>query len=481
MDNLRYKIVSSSKWSFASEAISKGLSPLLLLVVARLLTPEDFGVVGAATVVISFCQIFWEAGFAKALIQAEVGIEKKATAAFWCNAVMSVVIFILLFVLAPYLALLFSDDTLTLVIRVLGLTLIFSSLSCIYTALFQRGFMFRAIFLVRLFSSMLTGFTFIALALLKCRYWALVGGMLVGSLAQLILSCLLSPWRPKIEFDLSAALKMIPFSMWVLVSGVLTWFYLWADSFVIGAYLNTHDLGLYRTGQTFVSFILALSLSPITPLLFSVFSRMQNDKSLIKASLLRAIRAITMIAFPIGFGLTVISEPLIHTVLGPKWLEATPVVALMAIVQAISWLWGANADAYRAIGKPDIEAKIWALGILYYLPVYLLVAPHGLEPFLWSRLALIFVAFPIHLYFLRKQFSIQVQEFFGNIKMVLIATAIMALIALAISRVMLPFGMLWRLTAVGFSAIIAYTVSIYFLDKEYIRTNMSSYIQLQKR
>ena len=195
--SLKTKVVSAAKWSAFAEIASKGITPIIFIVLAWILTPKDFGLVAIATMVISFSQIFWDAGLSKALIQRQGDVEKTANIVFWTNMILGIVIYGLLFLSASFIAHLFKEPLAEAVIKVQGLQIILASLFSVQTALFQKELNFKKLFYVRLLTSVLPGFASIPFALWGFGYWALVVGSLVGAFGQLILLWLISSWRPR--------------------------------------------------------------------------------------------------------------------------------------------------------------------------------------------------------------------------------------------------------------------------------------------
>jgi len=421
------RIVNASKWSAFSEITSQAIRPLLFIILARLLTPEDYGVVAIAAMIISFSQVFWDAGLSKALIQREEDTEKTSNIVFWTNAALGVLIYVIVFVSAGFIAKFFKDPRVILVIQVQSLQIIIASLYSVQTALYQRQLNFRTLFWTRFITAVIPGVASIPLAYAGYGYWALVGGTLLGSMAQLIVLWKASPWRPRLEYDIELAKQLFSFGIWVTVEGLLSWFILWVDSIIIGNYLGSHYLGLYRTGNNFITMIFGLLINPLMPVLFSSFSRMQQDLEQLRNVFLKVSKLIAMIALPVGIGSFLIAEPLVAVIFGDKWHDMTPVIGFMGIMHGLSWLVGTNAEVYRAIGRPDLNTKIMFISLIYYLPAYLAAIPHGFITFLWARLGVACLSLPIHILVARKYLNLKILYFVANLKWVILASIMMSI------------------------------------------------------
>ena len=388
---MTHKAIHAFKWSALGEIASRAIGPLVFLVLARLLVPEDFGVVAAATVVISFSQVFSDAGLAKALIQRHDRVEESANVVFWLNLVIGLVIVTFLFFGAHFIADFFHDERIALVVQVLSLQILLTAFSSVHTALLQKDLNFKPLFWVRLVTTTAPGLASIPLAINGMGYWALVFGTLLGQMAQSAALWMFSPWRPHGRLDRNLATELVAFGKWAMLSGLIGWFYGWMDAIVVGHYLGPHDMGIYRTGNTFVTMIFGLIFSPLLPVLYSAFSRMRHDLSKVAESLLLVVKGIAMVAFPISAGLIALRAPIEQFVFRDEWGGIGMVIAILALVQGFSWLVGSNGEAYRGVGKPHIETWAMALSLTAYFIGYVFSVHYGLLVFLLSRLAMVFI------------------------------------------------------------------------------------------
>jgi O-antigen/teichoic acid export membrane protein len=404
------------KWSFASELAAKAIQPIVFIVHARLLTPEDFGVMTAAMMVIAFSQIFWEAGMGKALIQRQNYIEEAANAAFIINIALGIVIAGVLYLFAHLIAqAFFQDNRVTAVLQVMSLQVLLGALSSVQTALLQREMGFKELFWVRFATVSLPGLASIPLAWNGMGYWALVAGALVGQLAQAIMLWRISPWRPKFNTNTVVTKEIGKFGAWVGLTGLLTWFYAWADSLVVGHYLGSHDLGLYRTGNQFVSLAFLMIFGPILPVLYSHLSKLNSDKEKLRTTAEFAINILSVIAIPISMLFLAYSGEFQTVFFGEKWASIGEVIAAMAIMHGYSWIVGMNGEFYRATGKPNYETIVTASTLIIYLGVYLYVINEGLNPFVWSRMWLAIGALLLHVMLLRHLLNIDAYMIFKKI------------------------------------------------------------------
>lgn len=403
---LKSEIVTASKWSTLTELVSKAITPIVFIILTRLLLPEEFGVVAVATMIVSFTQIFWDAGLGKTLIQRQKNIDESANIVFWTNILMAAFIYISLFFFADLLARLFGEPQAKKVIQIQGLLILLTAFSSVHIALFQRQLNFKALFYVRVFSNAIPGFATIPMALAGLGYWALVASTLFGGVLQVIMLLHWSKWRPRLTYDRKLAVQLLTFGAWVTGESFLTWVYLWLDSLILGIYLGTHVLGLYRSGSAFVTTVFGLILSPLLPVLFSSFSRMQDDKDRLYDAILKANKIIAMISLPVGCGAWVLQDLIAGAIFPDTWAGISPIIGWLGLANGCAWIVVAYSEVFRSIGRPDINTKIMVTALFFFLPSYLISVRFGFTYFIIVRFLLTFVGIQIHLYYIRKYLKV---------------------------------------------------------------------------
>lgn len=356
----------------------------------------------AALMVIAFSQIFWEAGMGKALIQRQTDVGDAASVAFWVNFCLGLFIAGLLFWGAQPIAMTFFQDArVTAVLKVMTLQVLLGALSSVQTALLQKEMGFKKLFWVRMATVALPGFASIPLSWKGMGYWALVAGTLTGQVVQVIMLWRMSIWRPALRFPLSVARPMGKFGAWVGASGLLAWFYVWADSLIVGKYLGISDLGLYRTGNQFVGVIFSLIFGPIAPVLYSHLSKMASNSDWLRTSVTKIIKLIITIAVPISFLIFFSSELLALSIFGAKWEGLGSIIGVLALGQGYAYIVALNGEVYRSIGRPSYETIPMIVALLFYIAVYFYTIKFGLEMFVWARCGLAIASALLHLAILK--------------------------------------------------------------------------------
>lgn len=383
---IKHRSIRAVKWSALGEWLIRTIQPLILLVLAKLLSPADFGVVGVATIIIGIAQIFQEFGASKMLIQTSENVDIHANNAFWINTAVALAIYSLIFVFAGPIAAFFQSPASAPVLRVLGAQILLSGFMSVQAAVLQRAVRFKELFLVRLLPALLTGAISVTLAFRGHGVWALVWGTLAGSVMQVLLYWRASEWRPRLHFDRKEFRRMFKFSRWVMMEAVLAWLISWGDSIALGHFLGPEALGLYRMGSVVIAYLSNILFTPLVPIAFSLLSRLQSDRKVFLDSFGKLVRLVSLVTIPLGAGIFMLAEPATLAVLGPKWAGAGIVVKLMGVRMAVGWLVGLNSTAFTAAGRPDVNVKTLVIATSVALPVYFFAAPHGILVFCWARL-----------------------------------------------------------------------------------------------
>jgi PST family polysaccharide transporter len=471
-------ILKSIKWSALSEILSKVLPPFFYIFTARLLTPEDFGLVATSAMVIAFASIIGEAGLSKALIQTQdiSNIEIRANTVFYTNVFFSSLLYGLLIILSDPISTFFNDKRISEILKVSGLSLIIGSLMSVQIAFLQKDFEFKKLFFARFAGTIIPGIVSVMMAYFGYGYWSLVLGNIASMIIQNMILWKISKWRPTLTYNIKLAKEMFIFSRWVLLSGILSWFFMWGEIFVLGLFFSSQEVGLYRTGNYFVSTIIGLITTPIVPVMYSYFSKIQHDIESVKKALLFSSKVLSFFVLPIGVGIFIIKAPLVNLLFGEKWQGLDFVVGWLALMHSLSWIVGLNNEAYKALGRPDIETKILSLSIFIYLVGYFLSAQISFKAFVITRFVLAVLVLSFHIYASRSVLNLGYSETFFNIRSIFIISLLVFFVNIFLIN-FISFSMSSFL--ILFISILIYLMGIYFVDKTFFR-NMWNIIAMRE-
>ncbi|MDG6885047.1 lipopolysaccharide biosynthesis protein [Clostridium perfringens] len=389
-ENLQTKVINATKWSAITEIATKIMSPITNMILARIISPEEFGVVATVTMVFSFADMLTEGGFQKYLIQKEFSNKnekyKNANVAFWSNLTVSMILWIIIIIFRNEIATLVGTPKLGYVLAIACIQLPITSFSSVQMALYRREFEFHTLFKVRIILAIIPIIITIPLGVLGFSYWAFIIAGIASQLINSILLTMMSKWRPKMFFSIAILRDMIKFSTWSLIEALALWVATWVDAFIISSYLSQYELGIYKTGTTMVNTLMTIVVGAITPVLFSALSRLQEDTIEFKNMYLNTQRNVALIILPMGVGIFLYSDLATQIMLGSNWGAASEVIGVWALSSSIMIIFSQFcSEVYRAKGKPKLAFIAQTLYIIILIPICIISANMGFKPLLYMR------------------------------------------------------------------------------------------------
>lgn len=389
-NNLNKKATTATFWSGLGEISSKLITPIISMVLARLLTPEAYGVVAAFAIIISFAQIFTDAGFQKYIVQHEfrddTDLNQNTTVAFWSNLILSVFIWGLIAIFNQPLAKIVGcpDYGFALVVACFSIPL--AAFSSIQSARYRRKLDFKTLFKIRLVGILVPLLVTLPLAVIFRNYWALLVSAIVEHSINAFLLTYFSEWKPRLYFSKEKLKEMFSFSVWSMFEAVTIWLTNYIDMFIIGSMLSTYYLGLYRTSVNIVTQIFALVTAATTPVLFSALSRLQNNESEFQRLFFRFQKIVGLLVLPLGVGLFLFSDLATSILLGNQWMEASGFIGLWGLTSSITIVLSHySSEVFRAKGKPKLSVLAQILHIVVLWPTVLISVKYGFETLYIAR------------------------------------------------------------------------------------------------
>lgn len=432
MTSLNNKIIKATKWSAITEIVAKLIIPITNMMLARILAPDAFGVVTTITMIVSFADMFTDAGFQKYLIQHEFKCEKdkvvSTNVAFWSNLIISFIIWILVVIFAEEIAQMVGNPGLGNVISIACVQLPLTSFSSIQMSVYKRDFDFKTLFLVRLAGIFIPFFVTIPLAILGYSYWSIIIGNIVGNFSNAFILTVKSKWKPKLNYSFTVLKEMFDFSIWSLIESISIWLTTWIDTFIIGSVLNSYYLGVYKTSLTTVNGIFGIITASTIPVLFSALSRVQNDDSKFNNIFFTTQKMVSYFVLPLSVGIFIYSDIVSMIFLGNGWTESGAVIGIWGLMSGIVIVFGSySSEVYRAKGRPKLSFMVQVLHIIVLVPVCIIGSRYNFVTLVRMRAIIRLQFVLIHLIFMKLYIGISTIDIFKNIRIPAICSIIMGI------------------------------------------------------
>lgn len=358
-------------WRFAERCGAQLVTFIVSIVLARILTPEDYGVVALATVFTSILQVFVDSGLGTALIQKKKADDLDFSSVFYFNFVVCIVLYIIMFFTAPFISVFYNDSSLTSIVRVASLTIVISGVKGIQQAYVSRNMLFKRFFFATLGGTIFSAVIGIGLAYAGFGVWAIVAQQLSNTAIDTLILWITVKWRPKKMFSIKRLKELLNFGWKLLISSLFNTVYNNLRNLIIGKYYSSADLAYYNQGDKFPNLIVTNINSSIDSVLLPTLSSAQDEKKRVKSMTRRAIKTSTYIMAPLMMGLAFCATPIVRLILTEKWMPCVPYLQIFCITYMFWPIHTANLNAINAMGRSDYFLKLEivkkAIGMLLLL------------------------------------------------------------------------------------------------------------------
>jgi len=466
--NLNIKVFQATKWSLITEIIAKLFVPISTIVLARLLTPDMFGVISTISMVIAFAELFTDAGFQKFIIQNDFKTKEdlynNANVAFLTNLVLSIIFLCMIIIFRDSIASLLGNNTLGPAIAVSCICIPLGAFSSIQIGLFKRDFEFNTLFKIRLLSLLVPLLITIPFALLYKSYWALIMGTISLKLVNAIYSSLKSRWKPKLQYSFMILRQMLSFSSWTILESISIWFSSYIGILIIGRNLGVYYIGLYQTSMTFVVSILSMISIAVTPVLFTTLSRLQSDDAEFKKMLLFFQSIVALIVIPLGFGLFSFRKFITFLILGDQWDEAANFIGLLGLISAFVIVFShLSSEVYRAKGQPLVSLILQLVFLLFFVPAITIASNYGFKPLYITHSIVQIILIVASSMLMNRFFNVSLVDMLRGTAVKIIVAIFMFLLSLVMAQV--STSLLWNTLSIAI-CILFYFGVLFCIKKE---------------
>lgn len=354
----RNSVLLNFIWRFAERCGAQLVTFVVSIVLARILTPEDYGQIALITVFTTIMQVFVDSGLGLALIQKKDADDLDFSSVFYFNFVVCLALYSIMFVAAPYIAAFYKDASLTPIIRVISLTIVISGVKGIQQSYVSRNMLFKRFFFSTLGGTIFSAFLGIGLAYSGFGVWAIVAQQLSNTAIDTLILWLTVKWRPRKMFSWERLKSLLSFGWKMLISSLLDTVYNNIRSLIIGKMYSSADLAYYNQGKQFPHTIVNNINTSIDSVLLPSMSSAQDDRARVKAMTRRSITISTYIMAPMMMGLAFCAKPIVQLVLTDKWLPCVPFLRIFCITYMFYPIHTANLNAIKAMGRSDYFLKL---------------------------------------------------------------------------------------------------------------------------
>ncbi len=376
--SLKSNVLSSLFWKFLERGGVSGVQFIVQILLARLLLPEEYGIIALIAVFITIAQCFVASGLNTALIQKKDVTETDYSSVFYLSLGVALIFYIILFIASPAIAVFYDNELITPVLRVLGLTLFFGAVTSIQNAVIARNFQFRKLFVSSLGAVIISGIIGVAMAIAGLGVWALVGQQLASAVGLCIIMGITVTWRPHLLFSLTRVRSLFSFGWKLLVSGLIDVVYNNLSTLIIGKFYSSAALGYYTQGQQYPNVLVSNINGSIQAVMLPAFSKNQDNREAVKQIMRRALVTSSFLIFPAMAGLMAVAEPLILLLLTDKWLMAVPFLQIFCCVYALWPIHTVNLQAINGIGRSDVFLKLEIIKKIVGVTMLIITVPIGI-------------------------------------------------------------------------------------------------------
>lgn len=409
-ESLKHKTIRGVGWSFVDNIASSGITFLVGLVLARLLTPSEYGVMAIIAIFIAISNSIIDSGFSNALIRKTHVERVDYNTVFYFNLTVSFFIYALLYIVAPAISVFFKEPVLAEVVRIIGWVLIINALAIIPRTQFVREVDFKTQTKVSLISSISSGVIGIGMALGGMGVWSLVGQQLSRQFLNTLFLWIYSKWHPVWEFSTKSFKELFGFGSKLLLSGLLDTIYKNVYYIVIGRFYTSAQLGQYTRAEQFNMIFSSNLTSVIQRVSYPVLSSIQEEPKRLREGYRKVIKITMLITFACMLGLAAVAKPLILILIGEKWLPAVYFLQIICFSGMLYPLHAINLNILQVKGRSDLFLKLEVMKKIIAVGPIVAGIVYGIEYMLWGGVLISLIAYFLNSYYSAKLINYPTSE-----------------------------------------------------------------------
>lgn len=425
-ESLGEQTLKGLSWSAVERFSYQGVTFLIQLILARFLTPDDYGIIAMLAIFLQIAQVFIDSGFANALIKKQDCTEEDCSTVFFYNLGVSILIYLALYLTAPLIAGFYNTEILVPVTRVLALTLLFNAISIVQLAKLVKNVDFKSQSKVTLTSAIISGTVGIIAARNGAGVWALVIQQLLNSMLKSLLLLIIVKWVPKLKFSAESFRYVFNFGSKLLLTTFIDVIYKNLYKIVIGKRFSKSELGFYSKAEEFAMFPSNNIAGIISRVSFPILSRIQDDDIRLCGVYRSLIRYSSWIILPLMTGLIAVAEPFIITFLKSQWEPAIPLLRILCLDWMLDYICSINLNLLLVKGRTDLILKLQIVKKTIAILILIASIPFGVTGMCWGRVLYSVISVVINTYYTKRIINLGFWTQMSDICPFMIAAAVMA-------------------------------------------------------
>lgn len=427
-ESLKDKTVKGVGWSFADNLSGSGISFLVGLVLARLLTPNEYGLIGIITIFIAVFNTIVDSGFSNALIRKKDVGNIDYNTVFVFNLLLSIVLFVVLYICAPAISRFFYQPELVSLIRVMGIIIVINAFAIIQRTILVRKVDFKTQTKVSFIASVTSGVIGIGMAVGGCGVWSLVGQQLSRQLLNTLFLWVFNTWHPVLQFSIKSFKELFSFGWKLLVSSIIDTIWKEIYQVVIGKYYTTESLGQYTRAKQFCDIFSSNLTSVVQRVSYPVLSTIQGERERLKQAYKRVIKTTMLITFVCMLGLAAMAKSIILVLIGEQWLPAVAYLQIICFSAMLYPLHAINLNMLQVNGRSDLFLKLEIVKKIIAVGPLLLGIFVNIIWMLWGSVLVGFVSYYLNSYYSGRDLDYGIREQIRNIAPSFFIAGLMAIV-----------------------------------------------------
>ncbi len=399
MNSLKQKTINGLTWSLIDNISRYGIQFIAGIILARLLTPKEFGLIGMIAIFIAISSSFVNSGFTQAIIRKRDATQTDYSTIFYFNITTSIIFYFVLFFASAAISNFFKEPKLVLIVKLLGLTLIFDSFAIVQRAKLTKRINFKLQTRVSVIASISSGIIGIIMAYAGYGVWSLVVKLLARHALTSLFLWIWNKWKPTLEFSIKAFKEMFSFGYKLLLSGLLNTAYQNIYLLIIGKFFSATELGYYTRADQFKKLPSQNITTVIQRVSYPVLSEMQNDIPKLKEAYRRLIKSTMLITFTLMLILAAVAKPLILTLIGEKWLPSVIYLQLLCFSGMLYPLHAINLNMLQVQGRSDLFLNLEIAKKILAVPAIIIGVYFGIQVMIIAMTFNSFIAFFLNSYY----------------------------------------------------------------------------------